>query len=67
MYMPMNSGVFHNDEYSEVLALLIPILVYSIINVPVSLIKAAGGTNSDEIRGLLQRIGVRKSSEMLLE
>ena len=32
MYMPMNSGEFENDGYSEVVGALIPITIFTMIN-----------------------------------
>ena len=48
MYMPMNSGEFQNDSFSEVIGALIPITIFAFINLYERV--KTGTTGTDEGR-----------------
>ena len=67
MYMPMNSVMFRNDNYSEVLGVFLPLVMYSLVNLPTRHMNMFSNSNELEVTDVLRRLGMRKSVELAVE
>ena len=49
LYMPMNSGEFENDMFSEVVGALIPLMIFVLINFPERLKMATSDIDEERV------------------
>ena len=65
MYMPMDTGIFYNDFFWEVIGAMLPIVYLSIVKLSLSTISTIGDVNHESIiQSTLKRAGMRKSVEL---
>ena len=67
MYMPMNTGPFYNDGYSEVVGALASFTIYAFVLLPGRVVSELSDSRESRIQQMLQRAGVRKSVDLGLE
>ena len=68
MYMPMNTGTFHNDFYYEYIGSTLVVVYFAILKLSDSVISTIGDVKyEDLIQSTLKRAGMRKSVELYID
>ena len=67
MYMPMNSGTFQNDGFSEVLGVLLPYTIYAFISLTGRIFEEFSTSEERKLQQILRLAGMRKTVDLYLE
>ena len=67
MYMPMDSGTFHNDMFAEVIAALLAFSLLSAANIATRVLSTMSDPDEQKIKEMFRRLGMRKNVEVIFE